>query len=111
MWLFYGVSTWCVGQGFFPGEEWSLSPFIYASSMAWLAGFLFVIVPAGLGVRESTMEVLLANATGMATWQGGLIAVVSRFVLIVAELVWLTVGLALHADSWRKGRNGSIRAE
>ncbi len=111
MWLFYGASTWCVGRGFFPAAQWLLLPFVYASAMAWLAGFLFIIVPAGLGVRESTLTVLLATSAGVPAWQGGLIAVVSRFVLIVAELIWLAVGLALHADAWRRGRNGSIRAD
>jgi hypothetical protein len=56
-------------------------------------------------VRESTLEALLASAAGIPAWQGGLIAVVSRFVLILAELIWLAVGLALNAESWRRSRN------
>jgi hypothetical protein len=72
MWVLYGACTWGVGRGFFPEESWRLQPFVYASGMAWLAGFLFVIVPAGLGVRESTLEALLASAAGIPAWQGGL---------------------------------------
>jgi glycosyltransferase 2 family protein len=59
-------------------------------AFAWTIGFLFVIAPAGAGVRD----VLLALTLGLVLGHGAAIAItlVSRVLLTIGDLV--TAGLA-----------------
>jgi hypothetical protein len=111
MWMFFGISTWFIPKALSTHFQLAPGPFIAATALAWAAGFLVVFVPAGLGVREATMASLLAYLAVVPLWQGNVIAVVSRFVLILAELTWLGIGLALHADAWWRGKRGADRRE
>ncbi|CAN5259729.1 lysylphosphatidylglycerol synthase transmembrane domain-containing protein [soil metagenome] len=60
-------------------------PLTGVNALSFLAGYLVVFAPAGLGVREVSMTVLLAGflPAGVAT----LLAVASRLWTVVAELV------------------------
>jgi hypothetical protein len=111
MWMFFGLSTWFIPAALSAHSQFAPGSFIAATALAWAAGFLVVFVPAGLGIREATMAYLLAYLAGVPPWQGNVIAVVSRFVLILAELAWLGIGVALHADAWRRGKRRANRCE
>jgi uncharacterized membrane protein YbhN (UPF0104 family) len=90
-WLSFGLCAFYIARAFFvPNLDTGI--FVGAAALAWLTGFLAVIVPSGLGVRELALTALL-TAAGMPAWQGGLIAVVFRFVIVFVELVWLVIGL------------------
>jgi uncharacterized membrane protein YbhN (UPF0104 family) len=93
--LCFGWGAAGVAQAFFEPPV-GVGVFVGAATLAWLAGFLVLIVPSGLGVREATLAALLA-AAGMDPWQGGLVAVVFRLVVVFAELCWLVAGLWLAA--------------
>lgn len=87
---------------------------IAASALAWAIGFLVIFVPAGLGVREWTLGTLLIafvtlqpGAT-LLSGQASLIAVVSRFCMIVAELLVLWIGVQGYIQSWWKRRAWAI---
>jgi uncharacterized membrane protein YbhN (UPF0104 family) len=81
---------------------WVLSIGVFA--LAWVAGFLFVVAPAGAGVREAALvlgfaAVLPAGAVLTA-------AVLSRVLLMLADVL-LAVGMTVSAQvSWR-GRSSS----
>jgi hypothetical protein len=64
-----------------------------AYALAWLAGFLVIFLPAGLGVRESVLAMLLAPwfTPGEAIF----IAVLARLWWVLAEAVWIVIGLLL----------------
>jgi glycosyltransferase 2 family protein len=62
-------------------------------ALAWVAGFLVVPLPAGLGVREAVLVAGLAHAYPAAVLLGA--AVVLRLLMIAGE-----AGLALLARSW-----------
>jgi glycosyltransferase 2 family protein len=75
-----------------------------AFALAWAIGFLVVFVPAGLGVREWTLSALLMLFAMLQPGQATLLAVISRFGLIIAEVVVLLIGLQGQIRSrWRNG--------
>ncbi|WP_194784487.1 lysylphosphatidylglycerol synthase domain-containing protein [Actinomyces haliotis] len=54
---------------------------------AWVVGFLAIIVPAGVGVREVILVAFLAPVTGAAA--ALTVTVLSRFLIIIAETLLL----------------------
>lgn len=63
-------------------------PLLFSSALlAWLVGYLSLVTPMGLGVRESAFVILTGGTIGTA--QAFVVAVVSRIILIVAELAIL----------------------
>jgi len=72
---------------------------IYAA--AWSIGFLSVITPSGLGVREGILSVLLTSALPPATAM--FIALLSRLWTLSAELAVTGMAFGLY---WRKQAKG-----
>ena len=61
-------------------------PLLFSSSLlAWLVGYLSFVTPMGLGIREGAFIVLTGQQIGVP--QATFIALLSRAILIVAELV------------------------
>ena len=98
-WVFYGLQIWvlAVTLGAPAGKTALLA--LGGFAFAWTVGFLFVIAPAGLGVRD----VLLALALGLVIAHGAALAIalVSRVLLTIGDLV--TAGVAA-AFTRRPGR-------
>ena len=63
---------------------------IYA--LAWDIGFVSFITPSGLGVREAVIVALFALALPLPTGLASILALLSRFVSTIAEVV--SVGIA-----------------
>ncbi|MBU6389910.1 flippase-like domain-containing protein [Patescibacteria group bacterium] len=91
-WFAYGLASYCVAAAFAPltmSWWWLTAAFIFA----WLIGYISLITPMGLGVREGAVVLFLSPTVGAAT--AGLIALASRLWLIVSELsVLAAIGLA-----------------
>jgi uncharacterized membrane protein YbhN (UPF0104 family) len=62
-WLLLSLSTWCVLNAVLPVVTpltWQNTPqLIGAVSLAYVAGFLALIVPGGIGIREELLRHLL----------------------------------------------------
>lgn len=92
--LAYGVGVWLLARdldaGGGAGRLLLLSLGGYA--LAWTAGFLVIVVPAGAGVREAVLVLALSPvlSVGAAT----LLALIARLLATVADLIWAGVGLA-----------------
>lgn len=85
-WVFSGAQVWLLGVGL--GLEASLQSFllcVQAYALAWTVGFIVKIAPAGIGVREGVLGLLLANVLT----SGGVIALVllARVVVTVADVL------------------------
>jgi hypothetical protein len=92
------VSLLAVAAGMEPnGQTLALASGGYA--LAWVVGFLVVVVPAGLGAREVVLGAVLAGQLS----PGGVIAVVllSRVALTVADVLLGLLGLAVARRSAR----------
>jgi hypothetical protein len=66
---------------------------------AWLAGFLVLIAPAGMGFREAALAGLLIAFGGLPAAAAAATALVLRVVFVIAELLWTLIGLGLRRPS------------
>jgi uncharacterized membrane protein YbhN (UPF0104 family) len=73
-------------------------------SCAWICGFLFILAPAGGGVRELVLTALLAGTIGHD--DAFAVALVSRLMMTVADLLCAAVG----AGSLGRGKLRALRA-
>jgi uncharacterized membrane protein YbhN (UPF0104 family) len=91
-----GLHVWflAIALGAEPLE--ALLPAVGGMSLAWVVGFLVAFVPAGIGVREGVLILVLEPLVGGA--QAVAIAIVSRLLFTVMDL--LLAGVALYL--WRR---------
>ena len=96
MWALHGWATWFVGSSFkstqLSGNVWGV---VAATAVAWAIGFLVLLVPSGLGVREWSLAFLLRQLGLIPTELALLMATFSRGFLFAAELFWILFSLAL----------------
>ncbi len=85
-WVLYGVHIWILAHMLGVHGAGLLARSIGAFAASWSVGFLVVIAPAGGGVREAALIVLLGTGVGAA--RATVIAVVSRLLLTVGDLGW-----------------------
>jgi uncharacterized membrane protein YbhN (UPF0104 family) len=74
------------------GRELLLATGAYA--LAWTAGLLFVVAPAGAGVRELALVAALAPV--LASPAALAVAVLSRVLMTLGDLVWAGVAAAVR---------------
>ncbi len=65
-------------------------------ALAWTVGFVVFFAPAGLGVRESVLSLLLS--TFMPLSQAVSIALLSRLAWIVVEALWILISIWLSRE-------------
>jgi uncharacterized membrane protein YbhN (UPF0104 family) len=92
----YGVATFLLARdlGATVGGPRLLALAVGGYALSWTAGFLVLVLPAGLGVREAVL--VLALAPALARDPALVLALVSRLFATVADLVWAGVGVALR---------------
>jgi glycosyltransferase 2 family protein len=93
-WLVAGLQLWVLCTGL--GLPLTVRTFALATggwALAWTAGFLFVVAPAGAGVREVVLAAVLAGV--LSAPAATLAVLVSRVVLTVIDLAFAGLGLLL----------------
>jgi uncharacterized membrane protein YbhN (UPF0104 family) len=92
MWASYGVQVWALARGLHAHHATSLlASSTGAFALAWTAGFVAIVFPAGAGIREGVLVFVLGslfsrNGTALA------LAAVSRLLMTAGDLVWGAVG-------------------
>jgi glycosyltransferase 2 family protein len=83
-------------QSIFPASYKSIMPIIGAYSISWILGFLVLISPGGLGVREGLLAFFLKFAipTPIAT----LMALISRIWITIGEVLFLVLSLIIKEE-------------
>jgi glycosyltransferase 2 family protein len=92
--VLHGVGLWLMLAGM--GYQQTVSPAaaVGANAVGWLVGFFAMVIPGGMGVRETATAFLLSP---LMPWQeAALAAVLWRALQIVAELVSLTPWLFIR---------------
>ena len=110
-WLCFGAHAWFLisvfaGTGKGGGEvggTFALSLGGYA--LAWAVGFLIVFFPGGIGAREVALIAVLAPV--MPSASALVVALASRVVMTVGDLVWAGAGLAIGRASRPAGPEDS----
>jgi len=86
MWACFGVHILVLARDLHPPLTWHLLLLsVGAYTLAWICGFLFILAPAGGGVRELVLTALLAGTLGHDA--GFAVALVSRLMMTAADLV------------------------
>lgn len=83
-WLGYGLALLWLARGTIgdSGLEWTAATGAFA--LSYLAGYLFLLAPGGIGVREGVLVLVLQNVIG--TGPSLALAAVSRLALTINEL-------------------------
>ena len=102
MWAAYGLHLWLLVE---PQDTAGRADLLLLSlgayALAWTAGFLFVIAPAGAGVREVALVAALAPVLDAGAALA--VTVLSRVLMTLGDLLWGAIGAALRP---RKGHEG-----
>ena len=108
-WLMYGAAFHVFTLGVLGTAAGVTTSYIAVFTASYLAGFLALFAPAGIGVRELIMSSMMP-LLGLATVpQAGLIAVTSRLWLTVLEIIPGLIFLAAgrRRDHSKPGPDGS----
>jgi glycosyltransferase 2 family protein len=92
-WLINGLACYAVAIAFDPHA--AFFTVMFAGIISWVAGFVIIFVPSGLGVREA-MFVAIAQ-TSMSGGTAATVAIVSRLVFIAGDLIGAASAAALRA--------------
>jgi uncharacterized membrane protein YbhN (UPF0104 family) len=96
-WIGYGAAFWCMTRGLLPETRLSLSQAVAVFTTSYLAGFLALFAPGGLGVRESVFILMLPGPVGPAA--AAALALASRVLLTITEF-----GAAVPFLAFPRGR-------
>jgi len=94
-WVGIGTATWLVGVAI--GADVSWPAVVVATCVAWVAGFLFLPVPGGIGIREAAFVAVLGGSPVAAT-----IALAARLLFIVVDVVGASGASWLQAAARRR---------
>jgi hypothetical protein len=83
-WVAYGIALYWLAGAILPRSELSLVQAIGAFTASYLAGFLFLLAPGGLGVREMVFVLMTQATVGPA--QALVLAAASRLGMTAADL-------------------------
>ncbi|MEO0180757.1 MAG: lysylphosphatidylglycerol synthase domain-containing protein [candidate division WOR-3 bacterium] len=93
IWLLVGFGLWLALVDL--GSRANPIAVAGAYALGWMAGYLFLLVPGGFGVKEGIFTWLMGGSAGVA-----LVAVFGRLALTTWEIIGFLVGLAVRK---RKG--------
>lgn len=99
VWLVFGLATAMVYRSFSGVPSVSFMWLIGVNVAAWFIGYISLITPMGLGVREVAFVKLTADIVPSAL--ASLIAIISRLWFVISELVFLCLVL-IWSSSQRK---------
>ena len=83
-WVGYGLALWLLARGLLPRAELGLLPAIAVFTASYLAGFLALFAPGGIGVREGVFILMLQGPVGIGAATA--LAIASRLLLTLTEL-------------------------
>lgn len=96
-WLGYGVALWLLARGLLPAAGLDPGLAIAVFTTSYLAGFLALFAPGGIGVREGLFILMLQGPLGIAAATA--LALASRVLLTITEL-----GAAVPFLAFTQGR-------
>ena len=98
MWIAFGVYIALLAHGTGAQGRWLVVLCTGAYALAWVTGFVVIFAPAGAGPREIVLVVTLAQVLPQSAALA--VALVSRVLGMVGDLVVMLLGLA--AEKWHR---------
>jgi len=84
-WLLWGVHVWALATGLGADTSDTVALSLGGFALAWSAGLLVVIAPAGVGVREAVLVAALSPVLDSA--DALVVALASRLFMSVGDFV------------------------
>jgi uncharacterized membrane protein YbhN (UPF0104 family) len=109
-WLLYGWSFQLLVRGVLGSAPGRFTDYVAAYALSYVIGYLVIVIPGGLGVREGVQTAALSTMKLATFQQAGVVAVTSRLWITVLEILPGLVYLALSAQRRARGipsRDGS----
>lgn len=94
-WFFIGVHVWILGVALGADPVSFVLPAVGGYAAAWSIGFLVLIAPAGAGVRDVLLVVTLAPALPGREATALTIALISRLLSVITDVLAALVGHGL----------------
>ena len=101
LWAFLGIAFFLFIKSLYPVSTSHILVVTGTYAVAWSIGFLSIITPSGLGVREGILSLLLISVLPPAT--ATLVALLSRLWTLSAELAVTGMAFGLY---WRQQTKG-----
>jgi hypothetical protein len=101
-WIAYGGVILLLGEALGAAKPVELMSATFSFSSSWLAGFAVIFTPAGLGVRELALSTQAVSLMGLTAIPASALAVLMRFLMLLSELTWVVIGVALGYSSERQ---------
>lgn len=99
-WVGYGLAFWLLARGLFEAPAFTPALAITTFAASYVAGLLFLPAPAGLGVREGVVILMLGGALGETSALA--LAIASRVLLTITEFgaaaPFLLAGARIRAE-------------
>ncbi|WP_250442532.1 lysylphosphatidylglycerol synthase domain-containing protein [Actinotalea sp. C106] len=83
MWVAFGLHLWLLARSLGAPTEGLLLLTTGGYALAWVVGFVIVVLPAGAGAREAALVLVLATALNRD--DALVLALVSRFLMLLAD--------------------------
>jgi len=101
LWIATGFSFWLIVQG--SSIKVSLLDAVTTYPISWVLGYLFLIAPAGLGVRESIIMTLLKGSYPLHV--ASAFSLITRLALISSDFLLFFVVLFIDEVIWKSRRS------
>jgi hypothetical protein len=101
-WVLYGAAFLCLTLGMFDIPSKSLIQHTAVNATSYVAGYLFLPAPAGLGIREQTLFTAMVAAKMAPPAAAGAISVVSRLWQLIIQVLPALIFLAYRRPSDEK---------
>jgi hypothetical protein len=86
-WLLYGVAFWLFARGITPRATGNASSYIAVYTGSYLAGYLALFAPGGVGVREAVLVIAMPKFDLASAPDAAVIAITSRLWLTILEIL------------------------
>lgn len=106
-WIAYGVAFMLFARAVLPGIAGGPSVFIAVYSASYLAGYLALFSPGGLGVREAVLVTLLVTLGLSGKGDAAVLSVTSRLWITILEIVPGIISLLFLSPAQRAGLRGN----
>lgn len=92
--LSFGVGTYFAGAALFFLDPHNFMPLVGLYVFALLLGYLSIITPMGLGVREGVITAVLSKTINLSS--AALISIFVRIVFVISELIFLSLAWVFY---------------
>ncbi|MCL2781243.1 MAG: flippase-like domain-containing protein [Actinomycetia bacterium] len=103
-WLLNGLACYVVTLTFDPSPRFFT--IVFAGIVSWVAGFVVIFAPSGLGVREAMFVAITQASLGGST--AATVAIISRLVFVAGDALGATIAAMLRLR-YRRGLDRAAR--